>query len=102
MDRDMSVGDLVSLLKQEIAERQKLVEQLRARLGETSTPRKSGVAAEAVEILRSAGRPMHGLREILPELQRRGFVPGSRAGFATALLRTGNVIRTAPGTFAYR
>jgi hypothetical protein len=44
---------------------------------------------------------MHGLHEILPALQARGFVLRSRAGFATTLLRTGQVRRTAPGTFAY-
>ena len=106
MTRDMTVGDLVSLLKREIADRQRLVDDLEARVAPKPTgprvPRKTSVASATAEILRETGRPMHGLDEIFPELSRRGLAPRSRAGFATTLLRTGEIVRTAPGTYALR
>lgn len=101
MNREMSVGELLSELKREIADRQRLVDELEARVG-GEPARKTGMAAAAIAILKDAGRPMHGLHEILPALQAKGFVVGSRAGFSTALLRTGSVERVAPGTFRYK
>ena len=102
MDRQTSVGDFLSTLKREIEERQRLVSELEARVGAEPAPRKTGHTHAAVEILREAGRPMHGLDEVLPALEAMGYRPVSRAGFGTGLLRTGKIIRTAPGTFAYK
>jgi len=101
MTRDTTVRDLVSLLRREIADRQALVERLEAIVGTEPPTRTKGIGAAAVEILRDAGRPMHARGEILPALEARGFKPKSTAGFATTLLRTGQIRRTAPGTFAY-
>jgi hypothetical protein len=105
MNRETTVADLAAALKREIADRQRMLADIEARMAAQPQPRTAtphtGAAAEAVEILRSARRPMHGLHEIVPELARRGFVVRSRAGFCTALLRTKRVVRTAPGTFAY-
>ena len=44
---------------------------------------------------------MHGLDELLPALAARGYRVRNRSGFATILLRTGKIVRTAPGTYAY-
>ena len=55
-----------------------------------------------MEILREAGRPMHGLTELLPALEARGIKVKHTAGLATILMRTGMVERTAPGTFAVK
>jgi uracil phosphoribosyltransferase len=101
MGRDTTIGELLALLKSEITDRKALVDKLESMVGAEPPTRTKGLALAAVEILRAAGRPMHGLHEILPALQARGFVLRSRAGFATTLLRTGQVRRTAPGTFAY-
>ena len=91
MDRNMTVGDLVSLLRREIEQRQSLLAELESRLDAAPAVRRKGAGLAAVEILRAAGRPMHGLGEILPALQTEGYELNSRAGFATLLLRTGKV-----------
>jgi hypothetical protein len=101
MDRNMTVGDLVSLLRREIAQRQSLLKELESRLDAAPSARKKGAGLAAVEILRAAGRPMHGLGEILPALHTSGYEINSKAGLPALLLRTGQVRRTAPGTFAY-
>jgi hypothetical protein len=67
-----------------------------------STLRNRGIGQAALEVLRQAGRPMHGLREVLPIIEQQGFHVRSRSGFATLLVRTGQVVRVAPGTFAFR
>jgi hypothetical protein len=102
MNRDMTVGDLVSLLKREIAERQNLIRELEARARPSSAPGRprGGIATTAIDVLRDAGRPMHGLSELLPAIEARGVHIASRAGFATSLLRTDKITRTAPGTYA--
>lgn len=109
MNRDTSVGEFLDQLRREVDDRQLLIYALSERLDEptkspatTEAPTRVGVAQAAADILREAGRPMHGLHEILPALRARGFAPKSRAGFATLLLRTGKIIRTAPGTYAYK
>jgi hypothetical protein len=102
MNRETSVGDLLSQLKREIADRQRMVDEIATRLVDEPKPRRGGYTAAAVEVLRAAGRPMHALREVIPAIEAKGFAIGTRAGFATALLRTGKIVRTAPGTFAYQ
>lgn len=59
------------------------------------------VGSAALAILRAANRPMHGLSELVPALERQGYRV-SRHGLATTLLRTGQVVRTGRGTFAAR
>lgn len=100
MNRETSVGELLATLKTEIAERQQLVDALEARVG-PEVRGSRGMGAAAVEILRAAGRPMHGIRDILPALEAQGYRLPSKAGFATTLMRTGQIVRVAPGTFAY-
>jgi hypothetical protein len=110
MNRDTTIGDLVSLLKREIAERQTLIAALEARLGpERAAPvakvaKKSdvSVATAAAEILREKGRPMHGLDEILPALAERGIIVRNRNGFGTTMLRNPEIVRTAPGTYGLK
>jgi len=106
MDREITVKALVCLLREEIAERRALLAGLEARLGEdahsSSAPKRSGMSAAAVEILREVGRPMHGLGEILPALKARGFDVSRRAAFASVMMRNPAVVRTAPGTYALK
>lgn len=64
--------------------------------------KKPSIAAASLEILRQAGRPMHGLRELLPALEAMGLKVKHKAGLATILMRTGEVVRTSPGTFAMK
>jgi len=64
-------------------------------------PPPNGIYAAALEILRAAGRPMHGLSEILPALEARGLVV-SRYALAGNLMRTGAVERTGRGTFGLK
>jgi hypothetical protein len=106
MVQEMTVQALVCLLEREIEERRTLVAALRARMGgepkAAPAARRTGVGAAVVAILREAGRPMHGLGEILPALNARGFEVSRRAGFASVVLRTGQTVRTAPGTYALK
>jgi hypothetical protein len=60
---------------------------------------RQSVASAALAILRAAGRPMHGLREIVPALEAQGYKLKHKAVLATTLMRSGDVERTAPGTF---
>jgi len=60
---------------------------------------RASVASAALAILRAAGRPMHGLREIVPALEAQGYKLKHKAGLATTLMRSGDVERTSPGTF---
>ena len=64
--------------------------------------KRMSVGDAAVELLRAAGRPMHGLREIVPALLADGFKIANPSGLATSLMRTGLVVRTAPGTFGLK
>jgi hypothetical protein len=64
--------------------------------------RVGGVGAAAVQVVRAAGRPLHGLREIIPALEAQGYKIKHRAGLATTLLRTGALERVAPGTFGLK
>jgi hypothetical protein len=117
MQRNMPVGAAIDLLRKEIAEKQSVLAALEAMVtaGTESTAhalptngapkpgarrgKKLSVARAGLEILKTAGRPMHGLREIVPALEAQGYKIKHRAGFATVLLRTNQVERTAPGTF---
>jgi len=105
MDREMTVGALVRLLRDEIAERETLLVGLEMRLGRDpppdAPPREKGpsIASAVVAVLREVGRPMHGLDEIIPALAARGIHVKNKAGFATLLLRTRQIVRTSPGTF---
>jgi hypothetical protein len=108
MDSELTVKALVCQLKREIEERRTLLAGLEARCGEepeTQQPtpaRRTGMTAAAVEVLREVGRPMHGLGEILPALKARGFDVSKRAGFASVIMRSGQVVRVAPGTYALK
>jgi hypothetical protein len=102
MNRGTTVGDFVSLLRTEIAERQALLAQLESRIDDGAPAlKKRSIGIAAASILRDAGRPMHGLDEILPALVASGYEVKRREGFATTLLRVRGIVRVAPGTFAY-
>jgi hypothetical protein len=45
---------------------------------------------------------MHGGRELVPALEAQGHKVNNPNGLATTILRTGEVERTSPGTFAYK
>jgi hypothetical protein len=64
--------------------------------------RKPSIAQASIDILRAAGRPLHGLRELIPELEAQGVRIKHKSGLATTLMRTGEVERTAPGTFRFK
>jgi hypothetical protein len=64
--------------------------------------KKPSIAHASIEILREAGRPMHGLREIIPALAARGVKVKQKASLATILLRTGEIERTSPGTYGLK
>lgn len=68
--------------------------------GGPSSGKKPSIAIASVRILREAGRPMHGVHELVPALAARGFRIKYGSGLGTLLLRTGEIERTAPGTYA--
>jgi hypothetical protein len=123
LNQDMPIGSAIALLKKEIDDRQRALTALEAMVSQSAgrgavaqvnghAPRaaptsgrggkRPKIGEAAVEILRAAGRPMHGLREVLPALEAQGYKISHRAGLATMLLRTKRVVRTAPGTFALK
>jgi hypothetical protein len=121
MRADMPIATVIAILKKEIADRQAALSVLEGLVAPgtpgvspVATPtngtgvrgkrggKKLAIGKAAVEILRSAGRPMHGLREVMPALEAQGYKIKHKAGLATTLLRTGEVERTAPGTFAFK
>ena len=59
------------------------------------------VGAAAISVLEVARRPMHGLSEIVPELEAAGYRV-SRGGLTTTLLRTGRIVRVGRGIYALR
>jgi hypothetical protein len=122
---DVTIGVLATALQKEIDEKTTFLAMLKAVMAQgvsPSTPygaggggsvvpitsgkrrrgKKPTIAAASLEILRAAGRPLHGLREILPALEAQGIKIKHKAGLATVLMRTGEVERTSPGTFAVR
>ena len=120
---DMTVGALAATIRKEIEERKTFLAMLDAVMAQgvsPSTPytgssavpitsaerrrggKKPSVAAASLEILREVGRPMHGLRELLPAVEARGLKVKHKAGYATTLMRTGQIDRVAPGTFALK
>jgi hypothetical protein len=120
MNREMPIGAAIALLKKEIADRQSALSVLEAlvaqgvQAGPSTTAsgtaqrarrggKKLSVGKASVEILRAAGRPMHGGRELIPALEAQGYrIKHKGAGMATTLLRTGEIERTSPGTFAFK
>ncbi len=124
MNAQTPIGVAITLLRKEIDERKTALSILEALVaqGVTALPavangagpasrggrRRGGrggkqtVGQAAVAIMRAAGRPLHGLREIIPALEAQGYKISHRAGLATTLLRTGEVVRTSPGTFAVK
>jgi hypothetical protein len=121
---EMTVGALAASVRKEIEERQAFLAMLEGVMANgvsPSTPfpngaangvqaggrprrggKKQSIAVASLEILRQAGRPLHGLRELLPQLEAQGLKVKHKAGLATVLMRTGQVERTAPGTFALK
>ena len=119
MNKSTTIGAALAALRKEVADRQSAMAILEALVAtgasdaghaEPGTSRRrrrgktrpGGVGQITIEIIRAAGRPLHGLREIVPALQARGLKPRSTAGLATTLLRTGAIERTAPGTFGLK
>jgi hypothetical protein len=111
----MTVGDAIASLRKEIQDRAKalsVLEEMVANSGpESPAPmiqgrrrRKGGppqsVGAHAVDVLHTAGKPMHALREILPALLARGLKV-SKQSLPTTLGRQKELRRTARGTWAY-
>ena len=123
---DVTIGVLAAALQKEIDEKTSFLAMLKAVMAQGVSPatpygagggggsvvpitsgkrrrgKKPTIAAASLEILRAAGRPLHGLREILPALEAQGIKIKHKAGLATVLMRTGEVDRTSPGTFAVR
>ncbi len=117
LHRNMPIAAAIAALKKEAADRQSaaaILEALIATVG--SEPRsvgddgprrrrrgkrRDGSARVAIEIIRAAGRPLHGLREIVPALEARGFHI-KKSGLPTTLMRSGGIERTAPGTFGLK
>jgi hypothetical protein len=118
MHSETPIGAAIALLKKEIAEKQAALNVLEGLVTQDSSggarPPSNGAASRArrgkkttvgkaaVEILRASARPMHGIREIIPALESDGYKVKHKAGLATTLLRTGEIERTAPGTFAFK
>lgn len=127
VDSGASIGSVIALLRKEIAERQTALYMLEALIAGGTSPASAAngvplpplpvaaasgpqrrkrptqsIARAAVELLRATGRPMHGLREIIPALEAQGYKFKHKTGLATTLMRTGKVDRTAPGTFALK
>ena len=98
MSPNLSIAEVLAILKTEIAQRQATVSTLEGLLaggehpsaGSPTRGRPRGtnsVAAVTIEILREVGRPMHGIGEIVPALRARGVHIKNNNGLATALLR---------------
>lgn len=114
MNEQTPIGSAIAQLKREIAERQSALAILQALVEKVPAPtanghpprghppRETGLVRAAVAVLKAAGRPMHGVSEVIPALEAQGYRVKHRSGFSSLLLRTGEVLRTAPGTFAYR
>jgi hypothetical protein len=119
MRAEMPIATAIAILKKEIADKQAALSVLEGLVtqgapsinapsanGVTVRARRGGkklaIGKAAVEILKTAGRPMHGIREVMPALEAQGYKIKHKAGLATTLLRTGEVERTAPGTFAFK
>jgi hypothetical protein len=119
MNRNTTIGDALKYLDQNIERFRSARFMLEALIhgpddpGKPPTPPASAVNAAvrvrtglsvanaAIDILRAANRPMHALAEIVPALQAAGYKVHPH-GLATTLLRTGQVVRVARGTFALR
>jgi hypothetical protein len=117
INRNTPIGAAIATLKKEAADRQSAAAILEALIatvtGEPTSPaeegprhrrrgkRGAGCGQAAIEIIRAAGRPLHGLTEILPALEARGYRI-ERSGLPTTLMRTKRIRRTAPGTFGLK
>jgi hypothetical protein len=121
VNKNMTIAAAISALKKEAAERLSAASILEAVTasgvsevgvsepapasndGRRRTRRKRGEGAGrvAVEIIRNAGRPLHGLTEIVPALEARGIKIRS-SGLPTCIMRTGQAIRVAPGTYGLK
>ena len=112
MHSNMRIGAVIAQLRKEIADKQTALATLEALVAGNESPpesapvkmpveRQYGMGKAAVEILKAAGRPLHGRRELLPALEAKGFKVRT-THIATMLMRTKQVTRTAPGTFAYK
>lgn len=114
-----TIGVTMTMLRRELDERRTMLSMLEAITGRGAAPLitapdaptatrpsrrhhdgRPSIAAAAEAILRSANRPMHGLREILPLLEAQGYHLAHRASLAGTLTRGRRIVRTAPGTFA--
>jgi hypothetical protein len=130
MNPNMTVRDAIAQLEAEIQEKNTLLAALRAavdngtpspvtRVFKLPRPPKRNhkkpaaapispggslksmtVAAAATQVLKEAGRPMHGRRELLPALLHRG-VKVDETTLPVAAKRSKNIERTAPGTYRY-
>jgi hypothetical protein len=105
----MSIDTEIAFLERESADEQRRLAALRAcqRARLPSHRRVPGTgrlsfARAAIEVLKVTGRPVHGTRELLPVLEVLGYTLKHRSGLPTVLMRTGQVERVAPGTFALR
>ena len=116
----MPIGAAIAHLKKEIADRQSALFVLEALVAQgvhiapgativsNGVPargrrgKKMSLAQAGVAILQAAGRPMHGGRELVPALEAQGHKVKHPNGLATTLMRTKQVERTSPGTFAFK
>ena len=114
LTREMSVAAAIAQLKKEVADRQAAAAILEALVTHRALPtsgidsppaeregQRPSVAEAAVQILRTAGRAMHGSSELLPMLMADGYQIRANS-LGSAILRTGQVVRTARGVFAFR
>jgi hypothetical protein len=107
----MPLSSAIALLEKEIAEKQAALAALKALYARGTPPielprgrggKKPSIATAAIAILKAAGRPMHGQRELLPALEAQGIKIKHPAGLPTILLRTKRVERTSRGTYAFK
>jgi len=121
MDSTTPIGEVIAALEREIEDKRRTLATLKALLvgaprevritengpviavlgGNAGAHKVMTVGGAAVEILRDAGRPLHGLRELLPMLQERG-VKVDKNTLPTALGRQTVLKKVEPGVWAYR
>lgn len=119
METTTTLGDAIARLEHEIDDRQRALAVLKAMVrsdapppthhekmngttkrGATSDPQSKTVGGAAADILRTAGRPMHALREILPLIQEKGIAV-SKTTLPTALGRRKDLKKIEPGVWTY-
>jgi hypothetical protein len=103
MNKQSTVGELLSLLQHRAAISQTMVQEISALMFDESAngPRYVGVTDAAIEILRETGQPMHVRSQLIPALKAKGFAEPTPSNLVASLMRHGGIVRPYRGAVAY-